>query len=101
MVDAKHVTVELEFDPWQNESIEYDLSEDEDRAVEALGIDVDAQQYADLLESRGARVQKTVITHERHVGTSWRMWVNFELHDYRRYSMWRHPYVVVVKETEY
>ena len=95
------ITVELAFDPWQNESIEWDLSEDPDMAIKALGVDVDAQEYAQLIESRGGRVQKTVITVERHTGTSWRMWADFDLPNYRRYTMWRHPYVVVVKETEY
>jgi hypothetical protein len=87
--------VRLTFDPWQNESIEYDISGDEDLALEALGLDIDVYQFMDTLVKRGVTVEKYQIYHQRHTGTRWRVCATFTPEEWRRFAMWKHPYITV------
>jgi len=87
--------VRLTFDPWQNESIEYDISGDEDLALEALELDIDVYQFMDTLVKRGVTVEKYQIYHQRHTGTRWRVCATFTTEEWRRFAMWKHPYITV------
>ena len=90
-----HPYVRLTFDPWQNESIEYDISNDEDLALKALGLDIDVYQFMDALDKRGVTVEKYQIHHDRHCGTRWRVCASFTPEEWKRFAMWKHPYITV------
>ena len=90
-----HPYVRLTYDPWQNESIEYEISGDEDLALQALGLDIDPYQFMEQLEKRKVTVEKYQIYHQRHTGTRWRVCATFTPEEWRRFSMWKHPYITV------
>jgi hypothetical protein len=94
-VTAPDVYARLTYDPWQNESIEYALSGDEDQALEALNVDVDVYHFMHTLKQRGVVVEEYQVQHHRHTGTRWRVCATFREAQWHAWLWRKHPYITV------
>lgn len=89
---TKQVEVKLEFDPWANESIEYELSQDDDLARRALDVEIDLFDFLEKIKPH-ATVDAYWLEHCRHCGSKWKIHARFSAENYEIFYRWKMPYI--------
>ena len=92
----------IEHDPWENESIEYDLSGDEAEATRALDSEFDITVVIEILERKGIRIDSYTLEYDRHIGSKWSILAHGTPEQFDLFRKSKHPYVTMRKgETPY
>jgi len=85
----------IEHDPWQNESIEYDLSGDEQEATRALDVEFDITVVLDILERMNITVNSYTLEYDRHTGRTWSILAQSSEEKFLAFDKIKHPYVTM------